>query len=129
MKALPFLFLLIPVFYSQGFRQEAEPASKVEWLGATTHDFGDVQRHQPVRHDFHFRNLSGAPIIIDNVRTSCGCTVPDWDKAAVPPDSTGIISVEYDARDPGYFLKKVKVYFHGQRRAEVLYVEGDVVGN
>ncbi|MCB0570072.1 MAG: DUF1573 domain-containing protein [Phaeodactylibacter sp.] len=103
--------------------------SKVEWLDAASYDFGDVQRNKAVTHDFHFRNISGQPIIVDNVRTTCGCTVPDWDKAAVAPDSTGVISVEYDARDTGYFLKKIKVYFHGQGRAEVLYIEGDVVGN
>lgn len=127
MRAFPFLILLLTISILS-FRQ-AEPTSKVEWLGATSHDFGDVKRHKPVTHDFRFRNISGRPLVVDNVRTSCGCTVPDWDKAAVPPDSTGIISVEYDARDPGYFLKKIKVYFHGQRRAEVLYIEGDVVGN
>ena len=99
-------------------------ASKVEWLSEDTHDFGDIPQKKPARYDFRFRNISGEPLVIDNVRPSCGCTVPNWDAAAVAPDSIGAISIEYDARDLGYFNKKVKVYFHGQRKAEVLYIEG-----
>lgn len=122
-----FLILILLAVSILSFRQPAAE-SKVEWLTPDSFDFGDVTRNKPVSHEFRFRNLSGQALIVDNVRTSCGCTVPDWDKAAVPPDSVGIISVEYDARSLGYFLKKVKVYFNGQRRAEVLYIEGDVVG-
>lgn len=100
------------------------PSSKVEWLTETTYDFGDIPHRKPAKHEFRFRNVSGEPLVIDNVRPSCGCTAPGWDAAAVPPDSTGLISVEYDARDLGYFYKKIKVYFNGQGRAEVLYIEG-----
>lgn len=99
-------------------------AGQVEWLAETTHDFGDIPHQKQARHIFTFRNISGEPLTIDNVRPSCGCTVPGWDNAAVPPDSIGTVSVEYDARDLGYFYKKIKVYFNGQRRAEVLYIEG-----
>jgi hypothetical protein len=106
--------------------QYPDSVSSVSWLSAATHDFGAIKHNQPVRHEFRFRNISGKPLVIDNVRTSCGCTVPDWDAAAVAPDSIGIIGVEYDARDVGYFLKKIKVYFHGQRKPELLYLEGDV---
>lgn len=100
--------------------------SKVKWLSPLSHDFGDITRHQPVKHNFSFKNISGAPLSIDNVRTTCGCTVPDWPEAPILPDSNGIIIVEYDARDEGYFKKQIKVYFHGQRKAEKLSIEGFV---
>lgn len=120
---MPFLFLLAFLF----------PAlhtfdSKVEWHSPTTHDFGDIIHRQPVSHNFSFKNKSDAPITIDNVRTTCGCTVPDWSEAPILPDSLGIISVEYDARDVGYFKKQIKVYFQGQRKAEKLSIEGFVEG-
>ncbi|MCO6475354.1 MAG: DUF1573 domain-containing protein [Phaeodactylibacter sp.] len=118
-----FLILFSSLFLMAG----APPsASQVEWLAETTYDFGDIPHRKPAKHEFRFRNISGEPLVIDNVRPSCGCTAPGWDAAAVPPDSTGVISIEYDARDLGYFYKKIKVYFHGQRRAEVLYIEGFV---
>lgn len=99
---------------------------KVEWLSETSHDFGDILHQQPVQYDFSFKNISNEPLTIDNVRTTCGCTVPNWKEAPILPDSTGIISVEYDARDEGYFKKRIKVYFQGQRKAEKLWIEGYV---
>ncbi|MFK8102128.1 MAG: DUF1573 domain-containing protein [Saprospiraceae bacterium] len=100
--------------------------SKVEWNVPMEHDFGDIARRTPVVHDFSFKNVSGEDLIIDNVRTSCGCTAPDWDLAPIPADSIGHIRIEFDARDAGYFRKKIKVYFDGQRKAEKLYIEGFV---
>lgn len=96
----------------------------VEWEGTTSYEMGDLIRNQPATHEFVFRNVSGEPMVIDNVRASCGCTVPEWGDAPVPTDSTGIIAVTYDARDLGYFKKKIKVYFSNQRKAEVLFIEG-----
>ena len=67
MKIFSFIFLLlVPVFFV------VEPV--VEWLSPLEHDFGDLERGKPVEHFFKFKNISGEPITIDNIRTSCGCT-------------------------------------------------------
>jgi hypothetical protein len=117
---VPLSLLLLLLFSPQR-------ASVVEWLGPTTYEMGDLIRHEPAEHHFHFRNVSGDSLLIDNVRTSCGCTVPDWADTPIPPDSTGTITVAYDAEDNGHFKKKIKVYFNRQRRAERLFIEGWVV--
>jgi len=101
-------------------------ASNIEWLSPTTHDFGDLIRDEPVVHEFKYRNLTDAPLVIDNVRTSCGCTTSEWQESPVAPDSIGMLRVEYDARNSGFFRKYVKVYFHGQRKAHKLWLEGFV---
>jgi hypothetical protein len=101
------------------------PKLSVVW-DTTTHNFGDIPHGQPVTHTFTFRNTGIRPLYIDNVRTSCGCTSPDWADVYIPPDSIGRIHVEYDAEDLGAFAKPVKVYFKGQRKAEKLLIEGYV---
>jgi hypothetical protein len=100
------------------------PAAVVEWLSSTTHDFGEIPQGIPVRHTFHFRNRGEAPLIIDNVRPSCGCTTPEWPDSPVPVDSTASITVEFNANMPGYFNKLVKVYYRGRRGADRLYLSG-----
>lgn len=97
---------------------------KITWIGPTSHDFGEIHHGEVVSHSFTFKNTSGEPMKIDNVRTSCGCTTPDWANTPIPPDSLGQIIIEYDGRDKGYFQKSIKVYFSIQRRAEWLYIEG-----
>lgn len=110
-------FLLLPT---------AEPPV-VEWLTPDEHDFGTLSFGDSARHVFHFRNISEQALRIDNIRPACGCTTSDWDDTPVAPDSTGHIRVIYDARDEGYFYKKIKVYFNLQRKPEILWLEGDVV--
>ncbi len=98
----------------------------VEWHSPTTHDFGDILRGQPVEQAFYFTNRSSEPILIQNVRTSCGCTTSEWPERPIAPDSTGQLTITYDAAKSGYFYKSVKVYFSGQKQAERLYLEGFV---
>lgn len=102
-------------------------AQTVEWLTDTHHDFETMKQYKPETFDFQFKNTTDAPLIIDNVRTTCGCTAPDWDETPVEPGAVGTIKIEYDAKRIGYFEKKVKVYFHGRRKPEALSIEGEVV--
>ncbi|NJO86715.1 MAG: DUF1573 domain-containing protein [Lewinella sp.] len=99
----------------------------VEWLGETTYDFGDIQAGKPVVFSFEYRNTGSEPLVIDNVRTGCGCTTSEWEEAPVAPGATAKLVVEYDARSVGYFRKYLKVYFRGHRGAEWLWIEGFVV--
>lgn len=97
------------------------------WLSPTEHDFGEFERYDMQQVEFKFKNNSGEAVVIDNVRTTCGCTSPDWTEEPIPADSTSTITIEYDARKLGYFRKKVKVYFSGIRKGEKLLVEGEVI--
>ena len=101
--------------------------SKVQWLSPLEHDFGDIKHNEPVVHLFEFVNISEEALTIDNVRTSCGCTASDWEDAPTAIADTSAVSITYDAFKTGYFRKKIKVYFHGQRSAEILYIEGYVL--
>lgn len=98
----------------------------VEWQTTTEHDFGDLLKGESATFDFKFKNISDQPIVIENVRPACGCTAPNWDNIPILPDSTGILSITFDATKKGYFNKKIKVFFSGQRKGEKLYVEGFV---
>jgi len=119
-----FSLLLIMVFSAI---QPADAGSKVVWLDETEYEFGDIPHDEPVQHTFTFKNISGEPLRIDNVRTSCGCTGTTWSFEPVSADSTSTIVLEYDAKQPGYFRKYAKVFFNGQRRAEKLWVTGFVL--
>ncbi len=120
MKA--FLYLILPIFLLPAQREQV-----VSWLSPTEHDFGDIRHKEPARYTFRFKNISEAPIVIDNIRPGCGCTAVDWEETVIEPDSTGLIQASYNANVKGYFRKSIKVYFHGQRKAEKLWLEGYVI--
>ena len=100
--------------------------SKVEWTSPTSHDFGSILRGASQTHVFEFKNISNAPLLIDNVRTDCGCTATDWEETPVGVGGKGKITITYDANKKGYFRKKITVWLHGQRQSEKLWIEGEV---
>ena len=120
MKIVYFLSVL---FFPLLFTNE----SKIEWLSPLEHDYGDLELGVPVDHHFKYVNNTGELLTIDNVRTSCGCTATDWVDEPILAGDTSSIKITYDSAKTGYFRKKIKVYFTGQRKAEILYIEGFVL--
>ncbi|WP_181306429.1 DUF1573 domain-containing protein [Rufibacter sp. XAAS-G3-1] len=60
-------------------------------------DFGDIKSGDVVEHTFKFTNNGTLPLIISNVRTTCGCTATDFPKAPVMPGETASITAKFDS--------------------------------
>ncbi len=103
-----------------------QAATPDTWLTPLHHNFGHIPRGQPAAFRFQLRNDGAQPLLIDNVRTPCGCTAVDWPEAPIAPGHTTAIVVEYNAAQSGYFYKVIKVFFRGQRLSRRLSVEGTV---
>jgi Protein of unknown function (DUF1573) len=101
--------------------------SNVQWTTPTEHDFGEIERGKSQTYIFIFKNISDKPIVVDNVRTDCGCTASDWENTPILPNATGKISITFDAFKEGYFRKKITVWIHKQKKSETLYIEGEVL--
>lgn len=97
-----------------------------EWSGAKDYDFGLLTRGRPAQHRFILKNKGPRPLLIDNVRTPCGCTAVEWPEIPIQPGDTASVLVEYNAVQSGYFYKTVKVFFHGVKGPDVLSVQGEV---
>jgi len=115
--------LICAIQLTTGFHSTSKP---VEWLSPLHHDFGSIPLSVPASIRFEFRNPGNSPLIIDNVRTPCGCTAVEWPERPISPGEKATILVEYNAAKSGYFLKEIKVFFQGIRQAERLSVEGRV---
>jgi hypothetical protein len=63
----------------------------------TVHNFGDVNQNEKVEQIFKFKNTGTAPLILQNVLTTCGCTVPEWPKEPVAPGAEGELKVIFDS--------------------------------
>ncbi len=99
----------------------------VRWTNGTAHDFGELRIGHTAVHRFVFENAASEPIVLQAVRTECGCTVADWSEEPIRPQQKSEVAIEFYADRSGYFRKKIKVYFDRQRRAEVLWISGTVI--
>lgn len=92
------------------------------------HDFGAFKESDGVQTTtFKFTNKGEVPLVISNVRASCGCTTPKWTREPVAPNGSGEIQVSYDPRNrPGAFNKTAMVSSNAENGTTVLRITGRV---
>lgn len=92
------------------------------------HDFGTVQEENgSVTYKFVFTNTGDAPLTVQKVKASCGCTTPDWTKEAVPPGGKGFVAATYNPQNrPGKFNKSITVTSDAVTPTVVLRISGEV---
>lgn len=100
--------------------------SAVIQFTSESHDFGAIKTNAPVSHTFVFTNSGNSPLIINNVRTTCGCTVPEYPKETIMPGKTAEIVVTYDAASKGAFNKSATVYSNASNNQVILKIKGTV---
>lgn len=109
----------------KGTESKDQNNSKIEFE-STTFDFGKIEYASDGTCRFIFKNVSDEPLIINVVRTSCGCTNPEWPKDPLKPGDQGEIKVTYNTKIPGSFQKNVTVFCNAVNSPVKLLIKGEV---
>jgi len=93
------------------------------------HDYGKIKESDgKTTYKFEYTNTGGEPLVLTDVKASCGCTTPDWTKEPVAPGKKGFVSATYDPKNrPGPFNKTITVNSNAENGSIVLRIKGDVV--
>lgn len=92
------------------------------------HDFGQIPVGTNAVCEFTFTNTGKEPLILSNVKASCGCTVPEWTKEPVLPGEEGVIKVKYTTVSrPNVINKAVIVHSNADNKQVILRIKGEVV--
>ena len=98
--------------------------SKVE------HDFGKITEGEKVACVFKFTNTGDGDLVINSATTSCGCTVPKFDKKPIKPGNSGTLEVVFDSsKYDGKQSKTVTVRSNASSKVMVLRVVAQVEKN
>lgn len=93
-----------------------------------TYDYGTIAKGSPGECTFNFKNVTKQPIILTNVKASCGCTTPSYTKEEIKPKKKGQIQVKYNTNNIGYFTKTISVYTNQNPDSPIiLTIKGQVV--
>ncbi len=109
----------------------AQKGAKIEFKDKdNTIDYGTVTKDEDsgVR-SFEFTNTGDEPLIIKNVQSSCGCTVPSKPTEPIQPGQTGKIDVKYNM-NPGPIRKTITVETNAVNVEEgrvALKIKGEVI--
>lgn len=87
-----------PVANKPDYQVKAEGMSRTTIeFAAENYDFGQVMQGEKVPHKFKFTNTGAEPLLITNVKPSCGCTASSYSDELVAPGETGYIDVEFNS--------------------------------
>lgn len=126
-----YLAILITVCVSCVSKNQTEEGFVTDELTNMTfkkeiYNFGEIPMGKSVSTLFRFLNTGKNPLLVKDVTTSCGCTVPEWSKGIIKPNESGEIKIVYDAKYPGYFNKTIMVVYNGKNSPQQLIIEGKV---
>jgi len=93
------------------------------------YDFGTIREVDGcVACTFTGVNRGTRPIVVLDVVTSCGCTVPEFSRKPVRAGDSIRIAVTYDPQNrPGAFSKELSVYSSDRKKVATLTIGGTVV--
>lgn len=90
------------------------------------HDYGTINQGDNGVCEFRFTNNGTEPLIIQNAKGSCGCTVPEWPKEPIAPGESNVIKVKYDTKRVGPINKSVRITTNVSDQPIVLRIKGTV---
>ncbi|XMO87235.1 DUF1573 domain-containing protein [Algibacter sp. AS12] len=100
--------------------------AKIEFK-AETIDYGTIEKGADGVRVFEFTNTGNEPLIISNVKSSCGCTVPSKPDGPIMPGKTGEIKVKYDTNRVNPIRKTITVMSNADTPTVALKIKGLVV--
>ena len=90
-------------------------------------DYGKIELNADGVRVFKFKNVGKSPLVISNIKSSCGCTVPKKPTEPIMPGNTGEIEVKYDTKRAGGFSKMITVSSNAVGPAKRLRIKGIVI--
>lgn len=103
-----------------------EKVAKIEFKTDTI-DYGTINKGADGVRVFEFTNTGNAPLIISDVKSTCGCTVPKKPDAPIMPGQTGEISVKYDTNRVNPIRKTITVTSNADTPTVALKIKGEVI--
>ena len=91
-------------------------------------DYGTIENGSNGMKTFGFENIGDQDLIIKNVQSSCGCTIPKKPDGPIAPGEKNEIVVQYDTKRQGPFRKTITVTTNDQKNPiTALKIKGTVL--
>ncbi|QQL50487.1 DUF1573 domain-containing protein [Mucilaginibacter ginkgonis] len=122
------LMILCAVLVGFAFKASAQTDSKPAFkFNEEKHDFGKVPQGKPVTTVFTYTNVGEEPLILTEVKPTCGCTIADYTKTPVKKGGEGKITITYNAAVVAPFNKTIIVTSNAATPQKYLNIVGEVV--
>jgi len=95
----------------------------------TKHDFGSIKPGKDTLwYNFAFTNSGSEPLTIQDVKTSCDCTLAEWPKTSIQPGRTAVIKGGFKIENKsGPFEKNIIIIANTSPATTILTIKGEIV--
>jgi hypothetical protein len=122
------IMLICAVIIGFAFTASAQDNEKAEFkFNEEKHDFGKIPQGTPVTTVFEFTNVGKDPLILTDVKPTCGCTIADYTKTPVKSGEKGTIKITYNAAAIAPFNKTIVVTSNAKTPTKYLNIVGEVI--
>lgn len=90
-------------------------------------DYGKIALNADGVRTFKFKNVGKSPLLISDIKSSCGCTVPKKPAGPIMPGDSGEIEVKYATNRAGGFSKSITVSSNANEPVKNLQIKGIVL--
>ena len=122
-------FYWMGIIFFIGFLGFSQNKKAVITFDKTVIDYGTIDKGANGVRDFVFTNTGDAPLIISNVKSTCGCTIPKKPEKPILPGESDKIQVKYDTKRVGFIRKSISVTSNASNPNVILKITGQVIAD
>lgn len=85
----------------------------------TSHDFGEIDNGTAVETVFSYTNSGRSPLVVTDIKSSCGCTVPQgWSKEPLMPGESSQFTVKFNGKGANKVSKTITLTTNTEKGRE-----------
>lgn len=109
-------------------QDDTDPELTTISFNETSYDFGEIVQGDVVKHTFTLTNTGDAPLKLESVKPSCGCTALDWPRDPIAPGASADIQAQFNsAGKMGAQTKYITIVYNGNPNIERISFKGTIV--
>lgn len=90
----------------------------------TEHDFGTLKNGTPVETKFTYTNNGNSPLVVSDIKSTCGCTVPsDWRREPLAPGESADFTVKFNGQGNGQITKTITLTTNTEKGTEMVRIK------
>ncbi len=94
------------------------------------HDFGEIENGTPVETVFTYTNTGKTPLVVTDIKSTCGCTVPqDWSRDPLAPGESASFTVNFNGKGKNSVTKTVTITANTEKGKEQVKIKAFVKGD
>ncbi|MCT4629118.1 DUF1573 domain-containing protein [Winogradskyella sp.] len=91
-------------------------------LDKEVHDFGTIVNGTPVETIFKYTNTGNSMLVVSNIKSTCGCTVPSNYTKEVAPGETGQFTVKFNGKGNGKVSKSLTMTANTEKGTQIVKI-------